>query len=278
MIRILIFLIIIMSSFAINSSNVENFEDWNEKNKWFGENEEMTNHALEFQLELLNEDIEIYSSEYFKLLDEEILLKFPEYFSNNPKHEENENINYNDDINQNELYNLYVEGNNLILEGLIETGLYEEFKIILKENININKLILKSKGGLVDEAFNIADLIIDYNIDTHAFNCYSMCATILLAGNKRTLQKGYKIGFHRSYWQADDIKDYYQYYIDNYEDEYDFMSWLVDDTQEDVFRQLQFLLERGVDPLFAIKTLRAKSDGMWYPRRSELLNSNFINE
>ena len=274
MIKVLLFFIMIIFPISANSSNVENFENWNQKNKWFGENEEMTNHALEFQLELLNKGIQIYSSEYFKLLDEEIYLKFPEYFSNNVKLNEIEKINNN--RSKNELYKLYLDGNNLILEGLIEDGLYEKFKIILKENQNINTLILKSKGGLVDEAFKIADLIIDYNINTHAFNCYSMCATILLAGNKKTLEKGYKIGFHRSYWEADDIKEYYQYYVDEFEDEYDFMSWLVDDTQEDVFRQLQFLLERGVDPLFAIKTLRAASDGMWYPRRSELLEANFI--
>ena len=41
---------------------------------------------------------------------------------------------------------------------------------------------------------------------------------------------------------------------------------------------MQFLIERNVDPLFAIKTLKAESDDMWYPRRKELISSGFITE
>ena len=41
---------------------------------------------------------------------------------------------------------------------------------------------------------------------------------------------------------------------------------------------MQYLIERGVEPLFIIKTLRATTEGMWYPRRKELLDANFITE
>ena len=57
-----------------------------------------------------------------------------------------------------------------------------------------------------------------------------------------------------------------------------FTEWVHDDTQDSLFIKFQYFIEQGVDPLFIIKTLRAKSDGMWHPRRKELLNANFITQ
>ena len=59
---------------------------------------------------------------------------------------------------------------------------------------------------------------------------------------------------------------------------FDFTSWVYDDTQDTLFKKFQYFIERGVDPLFIIKTLKAKSDGMWHPRRKELRNANFITQ
>ena len=33
---------------------------------------------------------------------------------------------------------------------------------------------------------------------------------------------------------------------------------------------MEYLIERGVEPFFAIKTMKADSKDMWYPRRKEL--------
>ena len=60
--------------------------------------------------------------------------------------------------------------------------------------------------------------------------------------------------------------------------EYDFAEWLYEDTQKNVLRDLEYLIERGVDPAFAIKTLRADSDDMWYPRRKEMVAAGIITE
>ena len=37
-----------------------------------------------------------------------------------------------------------------------------------------------------------------------------------------------------------------------------------------------YFIERGIDPLFAIKTMSATSDDMWFPRRKELEKANVI--
>ena len=41
---------------------------------------------------------------------------------------------------------------------------------------------------------------------------------------------------------------------------------------------MQYFVERGVDPLFAIKTMQATSNDTWYPRRKELESAGVIVE
>ncbi|MDD9885401.1 MAG: hypothetical protein OXU62_12880 [Gammaproteobacteria bacterium] len=153
------------------------------------------------------------------------------------------------------------------------------FEKVLKENPDIKVVYLTSWGGEVETSFEIADLIIDYELNTHAVDiCFSGCATLLLGGNQRTLERGSKVGFHRSWWGVDALKYYYE---ENKESEgwdsvFDFAAWVHDDAQEEIYRAFEFLLERGVDPLFSIKTLKADSDNEWYPRRKELLDANFL--
>lgn len=155
----------------------------------------------------------------------------------------------------------------------------EFFEKVLKENSDIKVVHLTSWGGDVETSYEIADLIIDYELDTHAVEiCFSGCATLLLGGKERTLERGSKIGFHRSWWDVDALRYYYE---ENKESEgwdsvFDFAAWVHDDAQEEIYRDFEFLLERGVAPLFSIKTLRAESDDGWYPRRKELRDANFL--
>ena len=41
---------------------------------------------------------------------------------------------------------------------------------------------------------------------------------------------------------------------------------------------MEYLIERGVEPLFAIKTMKADNEDMWYPRRKELEAAGVIRE
>ena len=51
-----------------------------------------------------------------------------------------------------------------------------------------------------------------------------------------------------------------------------------EDTQAEVFSDFEYLLERGVNAQFAIRTLKASSDNMWYPRRAELEAAGVLTE
>ena len=45
-----------------------------------------------------------------------------------------------------------------------------------------------------------------------------------------------------------------------------------------MFIYLNDLLEKGIDPAFAIKTFQASSDDMWYPSREELIAAGVLVE
>ena len=163
----------------------------------------------------------------------------------------------------------------------IDWGHEEELLQILRKHKEIDTLILKSEGGIVEVADKMADLVIDAELNTFVEeNCESACVTIFLAGKNRIMELGAKIGFHASWWPAENIQSYYQ---NNKEDKdwetpFEFASWLYEDTQKEIFRQFEYLLERGVQPHFAIQTLKAESDGMWYPRRRELLDGGILTQ
>ena len=149
----------------------------------------------------------------------------------------------------------------------------DELDALLKSEQSIREIELNSAGGDVEAAFYMADLIIDYELDTNVNGtCESACTLMLLAGERRTVERGSWVGFHRSYWDAAYIQGYFERNKDSkgWSNAFEFASWMYEDTQREVLRNLQYFVERGVDAGFAIKTMKATSDDMWYPRRKEL--------
>jgi hypothetical protein len=177
---------------------------------------------------------------------------------------------------------LYVEGNTLYyntdlaaedMNAEINWDDVNTIEEILLENEEITTIQLNSTGGLLAAAQYISDLVIDFELDTYVSGeCSSGCVDIFLAGNKRVLERGSWLGFHKSSWDAGNIQNYYEL---NKEEEgwnnaFEFSSWLYEDTQSDILKQMKYMLERGVEADFIIQTLQADSEGMWYPRRKQL--------
>ena len=93
----------------------------------------------------------------------------------------------------------------------IDWGHEEELLQILRKHQEIDTLILKSEGGIVEVADTMADLVIDAELNTFVEeNCESACVTIFLAGKNRIMEIGAKIGFQASWWPAENIQSYYQ--------------------------------------------------------------------
>ena len=58
---------------------------WQERNKWFGTDDEMTSAALGLHTKLLNQGVEVGSDEYYDVLDKTMRKRFSEYFGEQPK-------------------------------------------------------------------------------------------------------------------------------------------------------------------------------------------------
>ena len=174
----------------------------------------------------------------------------------------------------------------LAVEEINRNIMDEDVEVLLKtlkDNPNIKTINLTSWGGYISAAVEMADIIIDFELDTHVKEiCFSACPLLLIGGEKRTLERGSKIGFHRSYWSSDSMRDFYEdkETRENYEwdNEFDFASWVYDESQEDIYSQFKYYLERGVSPSFVIETMRARSEDGWYPRRKELLEAYIITQ
>lgn len=157
----------------------------------------------------------------------------------------------------------------------------DDIEAILRDNPNVRTLQLNSTGGDIGAATYMADLVIDYALDTNVDGeCSSACTLVFLGGEARSVERGSWLGFHQSWWEAEYVE---QYYLDNRDSEgwstpFEFASWLYGDTQAEVLKTMEYFVERGVQPLFAIKTMQATSDDMWYPRRKELEAAGVIVE
>ena len=151
----------------------------------------------------------------------------------------------------------------------------------LRENAGISVLQLNSSGGEVYAATQISDIVIDFELDTHVHgDCDSSCVTIFLAGGKRTMSRGSRIGFHQIFWSPENISAYYdrERSDQGWQTPFDFAAWMYLDTQEEIYAHLKYMISRGVDPAFAIETIANPRSEMWRPYRSELREAGVLTE
>jgi len=143
----------------------------------------------------------------------------------------------------------------------------------LVEDADITTLRLYSYGGSVWAGFRMADIIIDFDIDTEVVDdCASACTLMFLAGAGRRMSRGARLGFHNWKWSKAAITSFYERRKDTegWEDPFDLAAWIYVDTQIETHDVLNYQLERGMDPGFAIDLLWKGRDGLYYPRRAEL--------
>ena len=48
---------------------------------------------------------------------------------------------------------------------------------------------------------------------------------------------------------------------EGWKDAFEFSSWLYEDTQSEILKQMKYMLERGVEADFIIQTLQADNEG-----------------
>lgn len=152
---------------------------------------------------------------------------------------------------------------------------------ILQENDQITLLRLNSDGGSTWASRHLGDIVVDFGLDTQVDGvCASSCARIFLAGTNRSMTRGSRVGFHQFWWSAPAIRDYYERDAEEegWDDPFEFTSWVYQDTQFEIHEHLLFMVRRGVDPVFAIETMRTRPHDVWYPYRVRLLAAGVLTE
>lgn len=157
----------------------------------------------------------------------------------------------------------------------------EQLKLVLRRYTQIRELQLNSSGGSVFAGTEMAGVVMDYELDTHvAGECVSACVDVFLAGNRRRMARGSKIGFHHRSWGPQAVQSYYrdQRKENDWATPFEFGSWIYGDTQSEIYEHLIYMISRGVEPGFAIETLQAVASEEWYPSRSQLISAGVLRE
>ncbi|WP_293574451.1 hypothetical protein [Phaeobacter sp.] len=153
------------------------------------------------------------------------------------------------------------------------------FEAILGQDPTINRLQLNSGGGSVYAGERIAQLVVDHTLDTWVVGeCVSACVDIFLAGEQRQMTLGSKIGFHQRDWSPSAVQSYYRRWRkdEQWATPFEFGSWIYRDTQAEIFRHLDYMISRDVDPVFAIRTLETAPENVWFPSRMRLVAAGVL--
>ncbi|MDE4190278.1 MULTISPECIES: hypothetical protein [Phaeobacter] len=157
----------------------------------------------------------------------------------------------------------------------------DAFRSILADNPQVTEIRLNSGGGSVYAGAEIAWIVMDHGLNTSVDGeCVSACVDIFLAGQRRRMMLGSKIGFHQRSWAPEAVQSYYREWRDDedWATPFEFGSWIYQDTQEEIYEQLTYLVSRGVDPAFAIETMRVRPNAEWYPSRLRLVAAGVLRE
>ncbi|MEX0285211.1 MAG: hypothetical protein AB3N23_11430 [Paracoccaceae bacterium] len=157
----------------------------------------------------------------------------------------------------------------------------DTLRTLLRDNRGITTLEINSAGGDVYAAYEIARVVTDFGLDTVvAKECSSACVTVFLAGDGRRMRLGASIGFHQTSWSAASIERYFERNRERrgWATPFEFTSWVYRDTQTEVHSVLEYMVDRGVDPLFAIETIGVENTDMWFPSRLRLMAAGVLRD
>lgn len=157
----------------------------------------------------------------------------------------------------------------------------DQMREILKKHPDIRELQLNSGGGNVQAGADIAGMVLEYHLDTSVDgDCISACVTVFLAGDRRRMTLGSRIGFHQRHWPAQAVHDFYRHErkVQRWSTPFEFGSWIYQGTQGEVYEHLSYMVSRGVEPGFAIETLRTTPESEWYPSRLRLIAAGVLRE
>jgi ATP-dependent protease ClpP protease subunit len=138
------------------------------------------------------------------------------------------------------------------LSGSVGWGSAQALQTALAAHPTIHLLELESDGGFVHEGNLLVDLVRKHHLDTLVRGkCYSTCANVFLAGERRFIGPDASLGFHQSGY-AGRTRD---------------TQWSTSEYESSIFYR-----ERGMSPEFMEKALNTSYFSMWVPSAQESLS------
>ncbi|MEP2715501.1 hypothetical protein [Pseudophaeobacter sp.] len=179
-----------------------------------------------------------------------------------------------------------IEGTRLIydtekINGEITERDIGALKRALRKHTEILEIQLNSSGGSVHAGTEMAGVVMKYRLDTYVGDeCTSACVDVFLAGNRRHIAQGAKIGFHQRSWGAEAVQRYYRNWRErkNWDSPFEFGAWIYADTQIEIHEHLAYMISRGVEAGFAVESMKAESSEIWYPTQEELATAGVLRE
>ncbi|MEN9628992.1 MAG: hypothetical protein RJA10_2219 [Pseudomonadota bacterium] len=147
------------------------------------------------------------------------------------------------------------DGRRLQLKGPVGLGDAARVKALLVASPQLRQVSLQSTGGRLDEALQLADALRERGLPVRATGeCSHACPLVFLAGSKRHLSPGARLGFHRI--SAGDFNLPYQGLLN---------------------RELRHrLITAGLTPHLATKAVATPPTAMWFPEGDELSSAGLV--
>lgn len=178
-----------------------------------------------------------------------------------------------------------VEGDAIVYDGGVEVldesapADADVLRHLLSPEKTIRRIILTGPFAKTGGALDVARVIDDFDLDTEIRDeCTDGCLYMFVAGEKRLLHKGAKLGVRRRIMSAAFVKDHFEARKARYgwEDEFGQAAMLYDVGQSDMRWALLYLMDHGVSLDFALRVFATPRDDMWWPERDELVEGGVI--
>jgi ATP-dependent protease ClpP protease subunit len=152
------------------------------------------------------------------------------------------------------------DGSILRITGSIELGITRNTEALVKENPDLELVILESDGGNIFEGRGLARIFRENALNTHVTTiCASACTLAFIGGKKRSMAPGAKIGFHQYRVDAD-------------------YSVIAANPAEEQQRDRKLFADNRVSAAFLDRIFQSRANEMWFPTPQEMLGAGVIDE
>lgn len=153
---------------------------------------------------------------------------------------------------------LSATGDHFEFTGLVDFGLTEALRSIVREHPDVKRIVLESQGGYIAEARGAVTVLRAEGIATHVRgHCASACALIFAGGQIRTLDPEAQLGLHG----------------------YALLSgrqYGMIDPNAEMQRDLAIYRAQGLEESFIERIAELPQNPMWYPSHADLWAAGFV--